>query len=113
MNISIRKALLKDGRESLFLDYYLPGASQKRTKEYLKLYLHSNPKTPKERAYNKKTMLLAESIRSKKLLELQHNTHGFSHLLEGNPQKNFISYFSEQTEKRKIVLVIMEIGIVH
>ncbi|MBL4653293.1 MAG: site-specific integrase [Flavobacteriales bacterium] len=100
MNISIRKKKLKDGRESLFLDYYLPDAKQTRKKESLKLHIHSKPRSPKEREHNKKTLLLAESIKSKKLLELQHEKHGFSHLIKDNLDKSFITYFSEQTNKR-------------
>lgn len=68
MNLSIRKRKKKDGQESLFLDYYLPKAFQKRKKESLNLYIYSKPKTPKEREHNKKTLLLAESTRSKKFL---------------------------------------------
>lgn len=100
MTISIRRKKLKDGRESLYLDYYLPEAMQKRKKESLRLHIYTNPKTPNEREYNKKILMLAESIRSKRLLGIQHETHGFSHLIRDNLNKNFITYFSEQTDKR-------------
>ncbi len=81
MNITLRKKVLKDGRESLFLDYYLPKENQKRKKETLKLYLSPNPRTKLEKANNKKTLELAESIRAKRLLALQHNHYEFSHLI--------------------------------
>ncbi|MCK8479758.1 site-specific integrase [Psychroserpens algicola] len=100
MNVSIRKRKKKDGQESLFLDYYLPKANQKRKKESLNLYIYSTPKTSKERAHNKKALLLAESIRSKKFLEIQHEEHGFSNSTKENLNKNFITYFSEKTEER-------------
>lgn len=100
MNIAIRKRKRKDGQESLLLDYYLPKANQKRKKESLNLYIYSAPKTSGERAHNKKILLLAESIRSKKFLELQHEEHGFSNSTKENLEKNFITYFSEQTDKR-------------
>lgn len=100
MNITIRKKKLSDGRESIYLDYYLPDSEKKRTKEYLKLYLYTNPKTSSERDSNKKTMLLAESLRSKKLLEMQHDYHGFGHLVNAKKSVNFINYFKEQTDKR-------------
>ncbi len=100
MNVSIRKRKKKDGQESLFLDYYLPKANQKRKKESLSLYIYSTPKTSKERAHNKKTLLLAESIRSKKFLEIQHEEHGFSNSTTENLNKNFITYFSKKTEER-------------
>jgi integrase len=100
MNIAIRKRKRKDGQESLILDYYLPKSEQKRKKESLDLYIYSTPVTSNERAHNKKTLLLAESIRSKRFLELQHEVHGFSNSVKENLDKNFITYFSEQTEKR-------------
>lgn len=100
MNISIRKRKKKDGQESLFLDYYLPDAKQKRKKESLGLYIYTAPKNSIERNHNKKTLLLAESIRSKRFLEIQHEENGFSNSINDNLDKNFIAYFEEQTEKR-------------
>ena len=103
MNVTLRQKTLKDGRQSLFLDYYLPKAKQTRKKEALKLYLHSNPKTRLEKDENKKTLLLAQSIRSKKLLQLQHEKHDFSHLIgdkDTKSDRSFVAYFKEQTLKR-------------
>ena len=100
MKVSIREKELSDGRKSLYLDIYNPKSRPKRKKEFLKLYLFGNPRNQKEREANRKTSLLAESIRSKRLLELQHNQFGFSHLNQ-EANTNFIEYFSEQAEKRK------------
>ncbi len=103
MNISLRQKTLKDGRISLFLDYYLPKARQTRKKESLKLYLHPSPRTKIEKEHNKKTLILAESIRSKQLLKLQHDEHDFSHLIkdkEVTPKRSIVAYFKEQTQKR-------------
>ncbi|MBV7270568.1 tyrosine-type recombinase/integrase [Winogradskyella luteola] len=100
MTITLRRRKRKDGIESLILDYYFPKANRKRIREKLDLFVYSNPKTVKERSHNKKTLLLAENIRSKKFLEIQHEEHGFSHLIKDNLDKNFITYFSEKTEKR-------------
>ena len=100
MKISIRKKKLTDGRESVYLDCYLPNAAKKRHKEYLKIYTYRTPKNSKEREHNKKTMLLAESIRSKRFMDIQHNQHGFGHLVKNVASVNFINYFKEQTDKR-------------
>jgi integrase len=100
MNVSIRTRKKKDGQESLYLDYYLPKAKQKRKKESLNLFLYTSPNTSKERAHNKKTSLLAESIRSKRFLEMQQDAHGFSNTARENLNKNFITYFSEKTDER-------------
>ncbi len=100
MKIIIRKKTLKNNKDSLFLDCHDPNAEKKRVKTYLKLYTYTTPKNSKEREHNKKTMLLAESIRSKTLLEEQHKQHGFSHLVKEKIPVNFINYFKEQTIKR-------------
>ena len=89
-----------NGRESLYLDIYQPDGLQKRKKEYLKMYLVSNPGTKKDREANKKTMLRAENIRSRKLLDMQHKTYGVTSLKK-DARSNFITYFSGQAEKRK------------
>jgi integrase len=100
MNVILRKKKLVNGKLSLYLDISLPNEAVKRRKEYLKLYVVSNPKTKAERDTNKKTLLLAESIRSQKLLAIQQANYGFVPSgTAGN--SNFIDYFSEQAEKRK------------
>ncbi|MDX2359557.1 MAG: site-specific integrase [Crocinitomicaceae bacterium] len=100
MNISVRRKEISGGRESLFLDYYLPKAKQKRRKESLGLHLYKPPKTKLERDHNKKVVLLAESIRSKKLLELQHKENGFGHLLNVSSDESFMVYFEKLTDDR-------------
>lgn len=100
MKITIRKKALKDNRDSLFLDCHYPNAEKKRVKNYLKLYTFTNPKSSKDREHNKKTMLLAESIRSKILLEEQHKEHNLTSLIKKESSPNFISYFKTETKKR-------------
>ena len=100
MNVFLRNKKLKDGRLSLFLDIYEPNALQKRRKEYLKLYLIPNPRTKDDRDANKKVIALAEKIRSKRLLNLQHENYGFT-TLNKEARTNFISYFSQLAESRK------------
>lgn len=100
MTISLRTKKLQDGRESLFLDCYFPNQKPNRIKEYLKMYIFTEPKGFQEKEHNKKTLVLAESIKAKRTLELQHEKHGFSHLIRNNLNINFITYFQEQTEMR-------------
>ncbi|WP_035085437.1 site-specific integrase [Aquimarina latercula] len=104
MNVTLRRKKLKDGRESLYLDYYVPKAKQTRKKESLKLYLLKNPKTRLDKEHNKKILILAESIRSKRLLALQHEQYEFSHLIEDTKKTSdecFVAYFRSQTDKVK------------
>ncbi len=99
MKVTLRKKKLTNGKESLFLDIYAPETVQKRFKEYLKLYLFSNPSNKNERQINKETFELAEKIRAKRLIELQNETHGFNY--KDRRKINFIVYFADLTEKRK------------
>ena len=101
MNISIRTKKLQGGKESVYLDCYFPNSKPSRLKEYLKLYLYSDAKGFTEKEHNKKTIALAESIKAKRLLELQHNKHGFTHLIKNNLDLNFLDYFEKQAELRK------------
>ncbi|MFZ4861211.1 hypothetical protein ACL9RF_03420 [Sphingobacterium sp. Mn56C] len=53
INVKLRESQLKDGRVSLYLDYYPPIVNPKTGKstrrEYLKLYYKKNTKDPLER----------------------------------------------------------------
>lgn len=98
MKVTLRRKKLKNNKESLYLDIYLPETGKKRTKEYLKLYLFSKPKTKLEKEANKETLLLAESIAAKKLLQLQDENYGIKKSFKTDT--NFVDYFRLQTEKR-------------
>lgn len=72
--ITIRKKILSDGRESLYLDIYYKG---KRRYEFLKMYLLPNPhhdRLTTER--NKATMKAAEIIKAKRIISLQNSAAG-------------------------------------
>ena len=99
---------LSNGRESLFLDYYLGfeiatsknGREYKKVnnkREYLKLYLWDSPRSPKERLDNKETLELAKDIRAKKQIEMKENALGVK--IQKLNKVNFIQYFEEYAEK--------------
>ena len=69
MSVKLRQKELKDGRKSLYLDIY---HQAKRHCEFLELYLEKN------KAHNKETLALAESIRAKKQLELQSEDYDYT-----------------------------------
>lgn len=71
--IKLRRKKLKNGVESLYLDIYYDG---KRSYEYLKLYI-TKATTPEERDINKRTLLTAEQIKSKRLIELMEKKDEF------------------------------------
>jgi hypothetical protein len=63
-----------NGNQSLYLDFYFEG---KRKYEFLKLYLI--PETSAvNRAANRETLKLANTVKAQKIVELQNNRHGFS-----------------------------------
>lgn len=92
--IKLRKRLLKDGRQTLYLDLYHNG---KREYEYLKLYLIPE-KSRADKETNKKTMQLAEAIKAKRIVDYQNGKFGF-HQPEHNIR--FFDYYSAMCEKRK------------
>ena len=95
MKVTLRQRT-KNGKVSLYLDYYDKG---KRKLEYLRLYLIDKPRTPEERSFNKKTLQLGESIRSKRQLELQNGIYGFQDTEKINSL--FLTYFEMLAEKRR------------
>ncbi len=103
-NPKLGAKVLSDGRESLFLDYYLGfetttsknGKEYKRVinrREYLHLYLWQAPRTPLERQYNKETLELAKNIRFEKGQELQESIDGYR--LKKKQDINFLDYFQD------------------
>ncbi|MCK9613130.1 MAG: site-specific integrase [Bacteroidales bacterium] len=99
MQVTLRQRQ-KGNKISLYLDYYHQG---RRKYEYLQLYLVPEPQTgrlPKTvRDENKKILELAESIRSKRHLELKNGIFGFQD--QSKMKSSFLRYFEYLTEKRK------------
>lgn len=102
-NPKLYARLLKDGRESLYLEYYFgytkvyDEAKDKevvkvdRHKELLDLYLWTAPRTPLERQQNKETLELAKKIRFERQQELLESVEGYR--LKKDRQINFLDYF--------------------
>lgn len=107
MKVHLRKRKqTKDGSISLYLEIYkgtitTPEGKTKilRDYEYLNLYLTENPKTPIDKQSNKDILLLAESIKATRELEIKNGIYGFAN--EYKQATNFIEYFTAIKEKRK------------
>ena len=93
-SVKLRHRKIKNGTKSFYLDISQNG---KRHYEYLKLYLVV-PKNTFDRDNNKKTQLLAESIRSKRQIELKNEEYGFTS--DFKSQTNFLEYFEKLVEDR-------------
>lgn len=87
--VKLREKKLSNGDRSLYLDIYHHG---KRTYDYLKLYLTG------DRQQDTETRRIAETIRSKREIELQASEHGImpAHVR----QANFVEYFKALKEEK-------------
>jgi integrase len=107
-NPKLGAKVLSNGRESLFLDFYLgftmsvsskTGKEYKRVnckREYLSLYLWHNP-NPIQRQENKTILELAKKIRFERGQQLLESTEGYRTKKERDI--NFLDYFAEYIEK--------------
>lgn len=68
--------------------------------EYLKLYLHPEPKTPKEKKENKETMVLAESILAIKKAEYVQGRYDLKDTVKS--KRTFLTYFEELTDEKRL-----------
>jgi integrase len=86
--IKIRQKELSNGNISLYLDIYWKG---ERKYEFLNLYL-LEAKNTLDREQNKQTMLIAEQIRSQRLVDLQSGKYM---LKQAKREFGFIEYFKQ------------------
>lgn len=71
--VRIRTKEITGGRKSIYLDIYQEG---KRTYEFLRLYLLP-PTSRANKDKNKETMMLAEAVRAKRIVEIRNGKFGF------------------------------------
>ncbi len=100
--VSLREKKISKGRKSLYLDFYPaiinPKTGKATRREFLRMYIFEKPKNPIDKQHNKETKSLAESIRSKRQLEIQFDEHGFKP--KGNLEGDFLKYFRKLTNNR-------------
>ena len=89
MSVKLRKRKRSNNNYSLYLDIYQNG---QRKFEHLNLFLEDNP------LKNKATLKLAENIRAKRQLELEHESYGF--VSETRRKDNFVEYFEKLVNER-------------
>lgn len=101
--VTLRKKILSSGRISFYLDYYPPIPHPRDgkliRKEYLKLYMISEPRHEVDRTFNKQTELIAENIRAKRQLDIQNRHYGF--LSAERSMGSFIDFFRDLARKKK------------
>ncbi len=92
---------------SLYLEYYkgstidANGKRQHlRTQEYLKIYLHQNPKTPKAKNDNKENLKLAENILA--IRKTDYIQGRFEMKSTTKSKRTFLNFFSEMVDDREV-----------
>lgn len=92
--IRLRRRKTPSGLTSLYLDIYVEG---RRSYEYLKMYLVPE-KTRADKEKNRQTLLLAEAIKSKRIVELRNGQYGFRDRKADGTR--FFDYYRSLCEKR-------------
>lgn len=94
-NPKLECKVLSDGRGSLYLLYNYGYSSDTgktaRKKEFLSLYLYSNPRTPIDRQQNKETLALAMKIKDERKQQFLEDREGYRLRLNG---VNLFVYFA-------------------
>lgn len=91
--IRLRQRRTPSGLISLYLDIYIDGH---RSYEYLKMYLVPE-RTRADKEKNKQTILLADAIRSKRVVELRNGKYGF---VTRATSVRFFEYYRSMCEHR-------------
>lgn len=92
--IRVRQKPLQNDNISLYLDIYRDG---KRSYEFLKLYLIPE-RTKEDKEKNRQTMQFANSIKSKRIVEMQNGEYGFKSEFTTNTL--FYPYYRAMCQKR-------------
>lgn len=98
--VTLRNKKLAGGKLSLYLDYYPPIIDTKTGKEtrreFLKIFIYENPKSPEEKKHNSESNDLAELVAAKRLVQLRNKEFGFKENI--NLNINFITFFKAVVE---------------
>ncbi len=91
--VRLRQKKLANGNVSLYLDIYVDG---QRHYEFLKLYLIPE-ESRDDKAANKQTLSLANTIKAQRIVEVQDGRYGFKMQA---PKVDLITYIETQAQKK-------------
>lgn len=101
VNVTLRTKKIANNMFSLYLDYYPsiinPKSGKESRREFLNLKIHQLPKSEIQTSHNKETILLAETIRAKRLLQLRNREYGFKENIKLDV--NFIEFYKSIVEE--------------
>ena len=94
---------MKNGRQSLYLDFYPPiknpDTGKPTRREFLGLFIYEKPKTEWDKEHNGSTIALAENLRAQRQISIQNAQYGFLSTKARNI--DFVQYFHQQSRKRE------------
>ena len=93
--VTVRRRPIKNGQTSLYLDFYPPVRNPKTGKlsrrEYLGLYIYTNPVERFQHEYNKSMIQKAEIIKCRRTESIINEEYGFLDRNKG--KESFLEYF--------------------
>ena len=95
--IKLRRRKTASGLISLYLDIYAEG---RRTYEFLKMYLVEE-KTRADKEKNRQTLLMAEAVRAKRIVELRNGEFGFKNKM------NKVLFLNNTVIRKELKLIIL------
>lgn len=100
--VTVRKRPITNGQTSLYLDFYPPIRNPKTGKlsrrEYLGIYIYTNPSEPFQVEYNKSMIQKAELIKCRRTESIINEEYGFLDRSKG--KESFLDYFKKCMEER-------------
>lgn len=95
--VTLRQKPLKNGKISLYLDYYPPivhpETGKETRREFLNLHIHENPKAQEQKKYNTNTLEIASLVKSKREVQLRNKEFGFKENV--NINVDLINFYSD------------------
>lgn len=105
MKITLKQRKLRTGKKSLYIEFYKGSITDKngkrkhiRERENLKLYLHADPKTTKEKNENREVLKLAENICAIRKAEHAQGKYGIKNDIKS--KRLFLEYYNEVAEEK-------------
>ena len=96
--VTVRKRPIKNGQASLYLDFYPairhPKTGRLTRREYLGIYIYTNPTQKFEVEYNKTMLQNAELIKCRRLESIINEEFGFLDRSKG--KESFLEYFDKK-----------------
>lgn len=100
--VTLRQRPIRNGRISLYLDYYPavrnPKTMQLSRREYLGFYIYATPKNAIELDYNNEILAKAELIRCRRQEAVINEEFGF--MDKHKMRADFMAYFKEVCRKK-------------